>query len=138
MFEREVAHMGHDAWNDVTPGGFNGFATLVYHGFDAAMVLTHFDNLDLEAVAKTAKELRRYNSRRKHSYSKRSRRSVDYLKSVSRWLKLGIDGSSRAQFRAQFHAAQAFRKRAGRLQDDTEARQNTPSRRDRPQIGVRC
>ena len=35
MFEREVAHMGHDAWNDVTPGGFNGFATFVYHGFDA-------------------------------------------------------------------------------------------------------
>ncbi len=60
MFEREVAHMGHDAWVDVTPGGFNGFARLVYHGFNAAMGMTHFDNLDLEALAETAKDLGRY------------------------------------------------------------------------------
>src|SRR5262249_30295673 len=60
MFEREVSHMGHDAWNDVTPGGFDAFATLVYHGFQATMGLSHFDNLDLEALAATARELGRY------------------------------------------------------------------------------
>lgn len=60
IFEREVAHMGHDAWVDVTPGGFDGFATLVYHGIDAALGMTHFDNLDLERLAETARELGRY------------------------------------------------------------------------------
>ncbi len=52
--------MGHDSWIDVTPGGFDAFAILVYHGFDAALGMNHFDNLDLEALAAAAKKHGRY------------------------------------------------------------------------------
>lgn len=60
IFEREVAHMGNDSWNDVTPSPFPGFASLFYHGFQATLGMTHFDNMDLEKLAQVATSLRRY------------------------------------------------------------------------------
>jgi kynurenine formamidase len=61
MYERQVSFIGHDMWNDVTPGGFPGFATLPVHTFAInVMGLDIFDNLDLEKLARTAKALKRY------------------------------------------------------------------------------
>jgi len=60
MYEREVAHIGNDSWNDISPSPFPGFASLIYHGFQAALGLTHFDNMDLEKLIQVAREQRRY------------------------------------------------------------------------------
>ena len=60
VYEREVAHMGNDSWIDVAPSPFPGFATLFYHGFQAALGMTHFDNMDLEKLIRVAREQGRY------------------------------------------------------------------------------
>jgi kynurenine formamidase len=61
FYERDIAQFGSDAWNDVTPtDGLDAYATLPYHGFQAAMGIAHYDNLDLEALASVAKQLRRW------------------------------------------------------------------------------
>jgi hypothetical protein len=61
LYEREVAQFGSDAWNDVTPtDGLDEYAALPYHGFQASMGIAHYDNLDLEALAETARKLNRY------------------------------------------------------------------------------
>ena len=61
LFERDIAQFGSDAWNDVTPtDGLDAYTTLPYHGFQAAMGIAHYDNLDLEALAGVAKQLKRY------------------------------------------------------------------------------
>jgi kynurenine formamidase len=61
MYEREVSFIGHDMWNDVTPGGFPTFATLPVHTFAINVLgLDIFDNLDLERLAAAAKALKRY------------------------------------------------------------------------------
>jgi kynurenine formamidase len=61
LYEREVSFIGHDMWNDATPAGFPGFATLPVHTFAInVMGIDIFDNLDLEKLAETAKALGRY------------------------------------------------------------------------------
>jgi len=61
LYERDIAQFGSDAWNDVTPtDGLDDYATLPYHGFQAAMGIAHYDNLDLEALANVAKQLKRW------------------------------------------------------------------------------
>ena len=61
FYERDIAQFGHDAWNDVTPtDGLDAYSTLPYHGFQAAMGIAHYDNLDLEALASVARQLRRW------------------------------------------------------------------------------
>lgn len=61
FYEREVAQFGADAWNDVTPtDGLDDYAALPYHGFQGAMGIAHYDNLDLEALITVARTLRRY------------------------------------------------------------------------------
>jgi hypothetical protein len=60
FYEREIAHFGNDSWNDMTPSPFPGFASLFYHGFQATLGITHFDNMDLEKLIQTARQLNRY------------------------------------------------------------------------------
>ncbi len=49
------------AWNDVTPGGFPGFAFLPVHVFAITIMgVDIFDNLDLEKLAQTSRRLGRY------------------------------------------------------------------------------
>lgn len=61
FYERSIAQFGSDAWNDVTPtDGLEAYAALPYHGFQAAMGIAHYDNLDLEALADVARRLNRY------------------------------------------------------------------------------
>lgn len=61
FYERDIAQFGADAWNDVTPtDGLDAYATLPYHGFQAAMGIAHYDNLDLEALASVARQLKRW------------------------------------------------------------------------------
>lgn len=61
LYEREVAQFGSDAWNDVTPtDGLEAYTNLPYHGFQGAMGIAHYDNLDLENLAAFAKALNRY------------------------------------------------------------------------------
>lgn len=62
VHEREVAFIGHDEWNDASPNGYTGFPnTLPVHSLAIrVMGVDIFDNLDLERVAATARELRRY------------------------------------------------------------------------------
>jgi hypothetical protein len=61
LYERDIAQFGSDAWNDVTPtDGLDAYTTLPYHGFQAAMGIAHYDNLDLEALASVARQLKRW------------------------------------------------------------------------------
>ena len=61
LYERQVSFIGHDMWNDVTPGGFPEFATLPVHTFAITILgVDIFDNLDLEKLARTARRLGRY------------------------------------------------------------------------------
>jgi hypothetical protein len=61
FYERDIAQFGCDGWNDVTPAeGLETYAALPYHGFQAAMGIAHYDNLDLEALASVARQLRRW------------------------------------------------------------------------------
>jgi kynurenine formamidase len=61
MYQRRVSFIGHDMWNDVTPGGFPGFATLPVHTFAINVLgVDIFDNLDLEKLAGMARLLNRY------------------------------------------------------------------------------
>jgi kynurenine formamidase len=61
MYERKVSFIGHDMWQDVTPGGFPGFATLPVHVFAITIMgVDIFDNLDLEKLAQTSRRLGRY------------------------------------------------------------------------------
>jgi hypothetical protein len=61
FYERQVAQFGADAWNDVTPtDGLDDYTSLPYHGFQAAMGIAHYDNLDLEALEVLVNRLHRY------------------------------------------------------------------------------
>jgi len=61
IFEREVSFIGHDMWNDVAPGGFPNFNNLPVHTFAIdVMGVDIFDNLDLERLAATARDQKRY------------------------------------------------------------------------------
>ena len=61
MHERDVAFIGQDHINDVTPTCFSQNVALPIHRLTlVAMGAAIFDNLDLERVAETAKRLNRY------------------------------------------------------------------------------
>jgi kynurenine formamidase len=62
VHEREVSFIGHDAWNDASPNGYPGFPNnLPVHSLAIrVMGVDIFDNLDLERVAATARQLGRY------------------------------------------------------------------------------
>lgn len=60
FYEHNVAQFGNDAINDVLPNNLAAYTTQPYHGFQAATGWAHYDNLDLEALAAVAKQLRRY------------------------------------------------------------------------------
>jgi hypothetical protein len=60
FYEREIAQMGCDGWNDVTPANLDDYAGLPYHAFQGAMGLAHYDNMDLENLAVLAANLHRY------------------------------------------------------------------------------
>ena len=61
FYERNIAQFGADAWNDTTPAtGLESYTSLPFHGFQASMGIAHYDNLDLEPLAKYCKDLGRY------------------------------------------------------------------------------
>jgi hypothetical protein len=60
FYDHDVAQFGNDAINETIPDGMNAYATQPYHGFQSATGWAHYDNLDLEALASVAKQLRRY------------------------------------------------------------------------------
>lgn len=60
FYEREISQLGADGWNDVTPANLDAFTTLPYHGFQGAMGLQHYDNMDLENLRVFATALHRY------------------------------------------------------------------------------
>jgi kynurenine formamidase len=58
---RGVSFIGHDEWNDVWPSRIEGFSSLPVHTLAIGVLgVDIFDNLDLEQLAATAKQLRRY------------------------------------------------------------------------------
>jgi kynurenine formamidase len=62
VFEREVSFIGHDEWNDAFPNGYPGFPNnLPVHTLAIRVLgVDIFDNLDLERLAATARQLGRY------------------------------------------------------------------------------
>jgi kynurenine formamidase len=62
VHEREVSFIGHDEWNDAFPNGYPGFPNIlpVHTLAIRVMGVDIFDNLDLERLAATARQLGRY------------------------------------------------------------------------------
>jgi len=58
--ERDVAMIGHDMWNDVSPSGIEGVFLPLHRLALVALGVSIFDNLDFDRLAEVAAELGRY------------------------------------------------------------------------------
>ena len=58
--ERDVAFIGHDLWNDVSPSGVPNIRLPLHNLALVSLGVSIFDNLDFESLAETARNLGRY------------------------------------------------------------------------------